>query len=312
MISMTKRVFSEIDLGELRVLDTLLRERSITRAAQALETSQPAVSRILKRLRARFSDPLVVRDGRGVQPTARAIEMGGQIRALLETADSLRREHVQFDAKTSDRQFSLLLTDVGMVRFLPPLIAVLTARAPKARIRAVPLDSRHFELKLETGEADLALGAFPAAAGYLRRQRLFSDSYVSVVRKGHPRISRLRSRSGFLSERHILTMASETGHAAHVEAQRVLASQIPAANIVLRVPSFVAGAIVASQTEGVVTLPRNLADIIAAPLGLVAVRTPLQLPRIDIAQYWHERYHRDGAHQWIRSVIFETFGANGR
>ena len=92
---MTKRVFSEIDLGELRVLDTLLRERSITRAAQALETSQPAVSRILKRLRARFSDPLVVRDGRGVQPTARAIEMAAQISALLATADSLRSERVR-------------------------------------------------------------------------------------------------------------------------------------------------------------------------------------------------------------------------
>jgi DNA-binding transcriptional LysR family regulator len=312
MVHMANRVFAEIDLGELRVLDTLLREGSITRAAQALETSQPAISRILRRLRAQFSDPLVVRDGRGVQPTARAIEMTGQIRALLEAADGLRCERVQFDARTSDRQFSLLLTDVGMVRFLPPLIAVMTARVPRARIRAVPLDSRHFEVKLETGEADLALGAFPDAAGYLRRQRLFSDSYVSVVRKGHPRVSRLRSRGGFLSERHILTMASETGHAAHVEAQRVLASQIPSANIVLRVPSFVAGAIVASQTEGVVTLPKNLADIIADPLGLVAVKTPLQLPRIDIAQYWHERYHRDPAHQWIRSVIFETFGAGSR
>lgn len=309
---MTKRVFSEIDLGELRVLDTLLREGSITRAAQVLESSQPAVSRILRRLRARFADPLVVRDGRGVQPTARAIEMAGQVRSLLETADGLRRDRASFDARTSDRQFSLLLTDVGMVRFLPPLITAMTARAPFARIRAVPLDSRHFELKLETGEADLALGAFPAAAGYLRRQRLFSDTYVSVVRKGHPRISRLRSRSGFLGERHILTVASETGHGAHLEAQRVLTSELAHANIVLRVPSFVAGAIVASQTEGVVTLPKNLAAIVAEPLGLVAFKTPLQLPRIDIAQYWHERYHRDSAHQWMRSLIFETFAANGR
>jgi DNA-binding transcriptional LysR family regulator len=312
MVDMTKRVFSEVDLGELRVLDTLLREGSITRAAQALDTSQPAVSRVLRRLRARFADPLVVRDGRGVQPTARALEMAAQVRFLLETADSLHRELVPFDPGTSDRQFSLLLTDVGMVRFLPPLVAVMATKAPRVRIRAVPLDSRHFELKLETGEADLALGAFPAAAGYLRRQRLFSDTYVSVVRKGHPRVSRLRSRSGFLGERHILTTASETGHAAHVEAQRVLTGEILPANIVLRVPSFVAGAIVASQTEGVVTLPKNLADIIAGPLGLVAFRTPLQLPKIDIAQYWHERYHRDGAHQWIRSVIFDSFAANGR
>jgi DNA-binding transcriptional LysR family regulator len=294
------------------VLDTLLREGSITGAAQVLETSQPAVSRILRRLRAQFADPLVVRDGRGVQPTARAIEMAAQVRSLLETADSLHRARIPFDARTSDRQFSLLLTDVGMVRFLPPLVAAMTAKAPRARIRAVPLDSRQFEVKLETGEADLALGAFPAAAGYLRRQRLFSDGYVSVVRRGHPRVSRLRSRSGFLGERHILTMASETGHAAHVEAQRVLASEIAPASIVLRVPSFVVGAIVASQTEGVVTLPKNLADIIAEPLGLVAFKTPLQLPRIDIAQYWHERYHRDGAHQWMRSLIFDTFAANGR
>src|SRR6185369_1009723 len=102
MISMTKRVFSEIDLGELRVLDTLLREGSITRAAQVLDSSQPAVSRILRRLRARFADPLVVRDGRGVQPTARAIEMAGQVRSLLETADGLRRDRMSFDARTSD------------------------------------------------------------------------------------------------------------------------------------------------------------------------------------------------------------------
>ena len=304
---MAKLASNEMDLRELRVLDVLLRECSITRTARALETTQPAISKTLRHLREQFSDPLIVRNGHAMQPTAKALEMAGQLRALLDAADGLRSEAVAFDPRTSDRTFSLLLTDVGMIRFLPPLIAAAAA-APGVSLRAVPLDSRAFELKLETGEADLALGSFPNAAGYLRRQKLFSDGYLSVMRKRHPRLTKARSRAGFLDERHILITASETGHAAHGEAQRVLTSEIAPSNILLRVPSFIAGAIVASQTDGVATLPANLADSIARPLGLVAFKTPIALPRIEIAQYWHERYHRDAAHRWIRAKTFELFG----
>ena len=214
-----------------------------------------------------------------------------------------------FDPVQSERTFSLLLTDVGMIRFLPPLIAQFAAIAPRINIRAMPLDSRQFELKLEAGEADLALGAFPKAARHLRRQRLFFDGYVTVARHGHPRISTLRSRTGFLAERHILVMASETGHAAHGTAQRVLASQIPPPNVMLQVPSFIAAAIVAAETDGLTTLPANLAKRLAGPLGLTAFDTPIALPRIEITQYWHERYHRDVAHRWFRSATFDLFGA---
>jgi DNA-binding transcriptional LysR family regulator len=308
MKTMAKSAYHEMDLRELRVLDVLLRECSITGTARMLETTQPAISKTLRRLREQFSDPLIVRNGHAMQPTAKALGMAGQLRALLDAADGLRAEAVAFDASTSDRMFSLLLTDVGMIRFLPPLIAAVATMAPGISLRAVPLDSRAFELKLETGEADLALGAFPQAAGYLRRQKLFSDGYLSVMRKRHPRLAKARSRAGFLDERHVLITASETGHAAHGEAQRVLTSEIAPSNILLRVPSFIAGAIVASQTDGVVTLPANLADSIAGPLGLVAFKPPIALPRIEIAQYWHERYHRDPAHRWIRARTFELFG----
>jgi DNA-binding transcriptional LysR family regulator len=311
MTDMTKMAYPDLNLRELRVLDVLLRECSITRTAQVLETTQPAISKTLRHLRAQFADPLIVRNGHAMQPTAKALDVAGQLRALLDAADGLRAEAVAFDPVTSDRMFSLLLTDVGMVRFLPPLIAAVAAAAPGVRLRAVPLDSREFELKLETGEADLALGAFPHAAGYLRRQRLFSDGYLSVMRKRHPHLAKARSRAGFLEQRHILITASETGHAAHGEAQRALTSEIAPSNVLLRVPSFIAGAIVASQTDGVATLPANLADGIAGPLGLAAFKTPIALPRIEIAQYWHERYHRDAAHRWIRSKTFELFG-NGQ
>ena len=302
----------ELDFRDLRVLDALIREGSITGAAQALETTQPAISKLLRRLRTRFDDPLVVRRGRGVQPTTRAVEMSAQIRKLLEMADSLQQQRLPFDPEKSEKTFSLLLTDVGMVRFLPPLVARLADLAPNIKVRALPLDSRHFALKLESGEADIALGAFPRAAGHLRFQRLYSDGYASVVRRGHPRAKEARSRRGFLGEQHILITASETGHAAHLETQRVLTRAIAPSNILLQVPSFIAGAIVASQTDGVATLPANLAALVAAPLGMSVFRTPVSLPRIEIAQYWHERSHRDPAHRWLRSITLELFGDRDR
>jgi len=95
-------------------------------------------------------------------------------------------------------------------------------------------------------------------------------------------------------------------------AQRVLTSQISPANIMLRVPSFIAGAIVAAETDGIATLPANLAKRLAEPLGLVTLETPVALPRIEISQYWHERYHRDAAHRWFRSVTSDLFGTTAR
>lgn len=312
MMDMDSKAYPELSLRELRVLDTLLELRNITRTAQAMETTQPAVSKVLRRLRAQFSDPLFVRNGPAMQPTAKALDLAERLRALLAAADGLRSAATEFDPALSDRLFSLLLTDVGMIRFLPPLIARLAAIAPDISVRAVPLDARQFESRLETGEADLAIGAFPKAARHLRRQRLYFDDYSSVLRKRHPRASKSRSRSGFLAERHILVTGSETGHAAHRSAHRVLSSAIAPANVMLRVPSFIAGAIVAAETDGVATLPTNLAERLAGPLDLVAFETPVPLPRIEIAQFWHERYHRDAGHKWLRHLTFELFARSAR
>jgi DNA-binding transcriptional LysR family regulator len=304
---MDQRAYSELSLRELRVLHALLQQRSITRTAQAMETTQPSISKTLRRLRRQFSDPLFVRDGHAMQPTARALDMADRLGVLLAAADGLRSDAVGFDPAHSERMFSLLLTDVGMIRFLPPLIARLTTLAPNVSVRAVPLDARQFEYRLETGEADLAFGAFPKAARNLRRQRLYFDGYSSVVRKRHPRARKSRSAADFLAERHILVTGSETGHAAHRTAHRVLASMIAPANVMLRVPSFIAGAIVAAETDGVATLPANLAQRLAGPLGLVAFETPVPLPSIEIAQFWHERFHRDAGHKWLRNLTFELF-----
>ncbi|MBV8922606.1 LysR family transcriptional regulator [Bradyrhizobium sp.] len=309
---MADPAFEQLSLRDLRILQVLLRECSITRAAEVLETTQPQISKRLAYLRSQFGDQLLVRNGHAMQPTAKGLEVAPQLKGLLDTADGLQADARVFEPATSDRLFGLLVTDVGMVRFLPPLLARMAETAPRLRLRAVPLGSWQIESKLESGEADLALGAFPRAASHLRRQQLYSDGYVSVVRKEHPRLREIRSLPGFSTGRHILTTASEIGHAAHGQVERAISAKIAPSNILLRVPSFLAGAIVAAQTDGIATLPENLAASVAAPLGLAVFKTPLQLPRIEIAQYWHERFHRDAAHRWLRAVTFELFGERRR
>ena len=114
---------SELNLRELRILNALLHERSITRTAALLATTQPGISKGLRHLRAQFGDPLFVRNGHAMQPTAKALEIADQLRMLLGAADNLRASATAFDLAHSSRTFNLLLTDVGMIRFLPPLIA---------------------------------------------------------------------------------------------------------------------------------------------------------------------------------------------
>jgi DNA-binding transcriptional LysR family regulator len=312
MTAMPITAYTDFDLTELHLLATLLHERSLTRTAELVGTTQPAASKMLRRLRERFSDPLFVRDGRAMQPTSRMLELAPRLKALLAAADDLHRGVATFNPARSERLFGLLLTDVGMIHFLPPVVGRIAAVAPGVGIRAVPLQAHQLEARLQAGDADLALGAFPGAARHLRRQRLYFDGYLSVARKSHKRLARMRTRNGFLAEPHILVTASETGHAAHRAEQTALVGEVPSANVLLRVPSFVAAAVVAAETDGVATLPANLARRLAGPLGLVAFDCPVSLPRIEIAQYWHERYHRDEGHRWLRALTFDLFGRKGR
>jgi DNA-binding transcriptional LysR family regulator len=173
---MADPAFEDLSLRDLRILQVLLRECSVTRTAEVLETTQPVVSKTLAYLRGQFSDQLLVRNGHAMQPTAKAQDIAPQLKKLLETVNTLQADTQAFDAATSERMFGLLLSDVGMVRFLPPLIARMAVAAPRVRVRAVPLGSWQIASKLESGEADLALGAFPRAAPHLRRQKLYSDT----------------------------------------------------------------------------------------------------------------------------------------
>lgn len=299
---------ADVSFHQLRVLHVLLAERSLTRAATLIGSSQPAISKVLSKLRLAFDDPLFVRVGAGMQPTPKAHALAEPLRQLLAQAEALGRLPARFDPASSTRQYRLLVSDVGVLRFLPPLMAALASEGPQVRLVALPLDMRQFQTQLETGVADIALGTFPRTTEGLRRQRLYSEGYLSVARADHPRLAELASRAGFLAERHVMVAAAHTGHGAHVMAEQVLTAEIPADRIALSVPSFVGAALAAARSEAIATLPARLARDFGGELGLAAFRPPFALPRIDVAQYWHERYHHDAGHQWLRRLVHRTFG----
>jgi DNA-binding transcriptional LysR family regulator len=298
---------NDISLRQLKALKLLLEVRSLTKAAEILNVNQPTMSKTLARLRAHFGDPLFVRVGISMQPTPRALALSEPLRDLLAVSDELQASTTAFDPHTSTREFKVLLGEVGMVHFVPPLMREFEQSGAGLRLTVVPLDSRHASAKLESGQAEIALGVFPREIGGLRRQKLYADPYVSVVRKDHPKLDRLTRLDEFLKARHILVTASNTGHGAHEQLEEAMLRRLAPETIQLRVPSFVSCALVTCETEAIGTLPERLATYLVRELPLAMFKTPVQLPRIEIAQVWHERVNHDAGHRWLRERIFRIF-----
>src|SRR5262245_40681027 len=231
----------EVDLRHLRAFEVLLRERNLTRAASALGVAQPALSKTLAKLRRYFADPLFVRAGHRMEPTAKALELAGAVHALLDDATMLRVRHRPFDPATSTRTFSFSVVDSGLVRLLPELLAYLETHAPGVKLRVTPIDLEGLEAALEAGHLDFAMGSFPSRSKRIRRQVLWSVGYVSVARRGHPRLGAKPSPQAFAAERHVLVSTAGTGHA-HQLVERALERTIQPEHIVCRVPTFMAAA----------------------------------------------------------------------
>ncbi len=300
------RNYNDLDLNHLLVLDVLLREHSLTRAAQTLNVTQPALSKTLARLRHYFDDPLFVRVALKMEPTPKAMELQAPVSEILERMRALRSEHVPFDPKTSDRTFNFCVVDAGVIKLLPSLVKQLIAEAPHVRVRLVQLDAEHLESWLVSGKVDFAMGSFPSLTKAIRRQPLWTETYVSVVRKGHPRIKREPTLEQFAAEKHVLVSTLGTGHA-HQLAERAIEAVVPPENIVCRVPMFIGAAVLAKHTDTIATLPLSIATVLGDDLDLDIVTPPLKLPKIEIYQYWHELLHREPGTKWIRGVFQNMF-----
>ena len=299
----------EPDLRLLRVFDVLLREHSLTKASRVLEVTQPALSKALAQLRQFFDDPLFVRVALRMEPTPKALQLAAPVRQVLDGAYALRTQRATFDPRTTERVFNFCVVDAGLLKLLPPLVDHLMREAPNVRLRALQLEPESLERWLETGQLDFAMGSFPAMPKVIRRQLLWRERYVSVIRRAHPRLTNDSPARAVLAEKHVLVSIAGSGHA-HQTMQKALEIAIPRSNVICQVPVFTGAAILAKHTDAVATLPHSVAAALASELGLRVIAPPVKLPPIDIFQYWHARFHKDSANQWIRSVFKKLFREN--
>jgi DNA-binding transcriptional LysR family regulator len=295
----------DADLNLLVVLDALLRLRNVSRAAEALQMSQPAVSFAMRKLRTLLGDPLFIRAARGLRPTPRAEALAPPIREVLDRIRTGVLTPPCFDPGTTRRTFTFNMADVGELVFLPSLRAHLENVAPGADIRTVSTPPAALEEAMRAGEVDLAVGYFPGLRGAaIYQQQLFSHSFVCVVSRNHPRIRGQITKKQFLEEKHAVVQQEGKSHELFEQA---LAEQGLSRRIALSVPHFLAIPLLVAESDLVVTVPYAVARSFGRMTDLKLLRPPIEVPRAEIKQHWHACFHHDGANRWIRGVVASLF-----
>ena len=294
----------DVDLNLLVTFQALYRERRVSAAAASLGLSQPAVSNALKRLRQLLGQELFVRSARGMIPTPYAEQLAEPMANALGAVHDLLNRQASFDPKNSTRNFTLALADFGEVHFLPPLMNLLGAQAPRVTVGVVPNSIPNLREEMANGNVDLAVGYVLGLKADFFQRRLFRERYVCMFREGHPLDKARISPAEFAAAEHVLVVAAGTGHQ---KMNQILDRSGARSRIVLRVPQLAAVADILCTRNLVATVPEEFAQRGADIFGLKYVAHPVRLPDIEINLYWHARYQRDAANRWLRSLLIETF-----
>lgn len=294
----------DVDLNLLLVFNQLRIERRVSKVANTLGVSQPAVSNALARLRTLFGDELFLRTSTGMEPTPFAEQMAEPVSAALVLIDSALNQRTSFEPATSQRALTIAMTDIGEIYFLPALMAALSARAPGVRISTVRNTAASLQDDMASGRVDLAVGLLPQLkAGFFQR-RLFKQRYVCLMREGHRLSKRQFGLKEFVAAEHVVVASAGTGHGKIDEWLERAGVQRHAR---LAVPHFVAVGHILKTTDLIATVPEAFAEQVATPFGLVVRKHPAALPDIAINLFWHARNHRDPASQWLRALMAELF-----
>lgn len=308
---MTSPTLRTLDLNLLKVFDVVMSERSLTRAAQQLALTQPAVSNALRRLREALGDDLLVRHGRTLEPTPRAQELWLAVRNALQQLQASLVPEV-FTPASANTTFVLTMADATAAELMPGLLAVMTREAPGVSMRVVPLTTRDPRQLLDDGQADLAIGYFPSVSPDLsaralagepvsfRHHRLFEGDYVCVMRKGHPLAGKPLTLERYCAARHLLV--SFSGRAFGF-IDGALASLGRSRRVVLTVNQFfIAGKVVASS-DLLTVLPRHFVKVTGMTEQLVVRELPFATERIQVDALWHLRHDGDSGHTWLRHQV---------
>jgi DNA-binding transcriptional LysR family regulator len=288
-----------IDLNLLVALRALLTERHVTRAARQLGLSQSATSHALSRLRELYADPLLVRSGKNLELTPRAVALLPQLaRGLAELEGSLRGQE-PFDPRRARFSLRVGAADYGQAILCSPLLSLLRLEAP-----GVTLETTSYPdllEQLEAGTLDLALHTRSKLPRTFAEQQLFSDGFVCMLRKGHPALRKKRlSLPQYLGLDHLLVAPGGTP-GSYVDTE--LARRGLSRRVALQVSNFLVAPQVVAETDLISTGPERLLRRTSQHYPLVLLPTPLPIPRFDLCLVWHSRRGHDPAHAWMRDVI---------
>ena len=289
------------DLNLLVTLDVLLSEGSVARAARRLRLSPSAMSRALARLRETTGDPLLVRAGRGLVPTPRALELRGQVGPIVEGAKAALRPVETLDLKQLVRTFTLRTSDGFVEGFGPGLIARISRQAPRVRLRFVQKPDKD-SAPLRDGTVDLETGVVGKVTGpEVRTQALFHDRFIGVVRKGHPLSKGKITQRRYVAGRHILVSRRGLDAGPIDEALKVLGLEREIATIV---GGFSTALALARASDLIASVPERHTGNLRA--GMHSFPLPVLVPEITVSLLWHPRLDGDPAHRWLRGCVREV------
>ncbi|MEN8182461.1 MAG: LysR family transcriptional regulator [Myxococcota bacterium] len=292
-----------LDLNLLVSLQALLEEGSVTRAAKRMGMTQPAMSHSLARLRQLFSDPLLVRNGRGMATTPRAESLREPLARVLSDARRLM-EPREFEPGLARGAMRLGVSEYTALVVLPLVLPAVRRLAPGLRLDLEPWRAHSHE-RLAQGDLDLAVHAEETAPSGIFHRRLFTDRHACVVRAGHPVVAQGLTLGRYLELDHAaVTLTGAGPEDIHAALQRTGRER----EVVLRIPSFLAAPALIASTDLVLTLPRRLAKRLAGSADLAVLELPLALPLFPVSLAWHERRHHDRAHTWLRGLVAEEMG----
>lgn len=286
------------DLNLLVVLDALLDERSVTRAAARLGMSQPAASRALARLRAQFADPLLVDGPGGYLLSARAEAIRPALAAVLDGVTGMLRD-APFDPATATGRIRLLMPDLQATVLMPGLLARLAAEAPGLDLEIAPVGPDPLRA-LEDKAADAIVGLIEDAPPGIHRRRLYEEGLVTLMRAGHPMAGQPLTLEGYLALGHIVVGIAGPGRPPVDEALTRMGLQ---RRTRMRVPNFLVALELAARTDLVVTLPETLRQVGPGMDRFQAADPPLPLPRFAMSLAWHARDQNAPRHVWLRQAV---------
>lgn len=296
----------QLDLNLIPYLVALDEQRSVSRAARFLGVSQPRVSSALGRLREYFNDPMFVRTARGMQPTPRAEALVPAAREALERIQKGMVETQRFDPATTSDVFSIALSDVGEIVFLPRLLRAFAELAPHARLRSVSLPPSEIERGIEAGDVDLAVGYFPDLGGNnFFQQRLFTHRFICLMRSGHPLAAHALTLERFISCGHAVVRAEG-------RSQEVLENYLERHRIrrrsVLETSHFMSLPFILAKTDLIATVPHAIGyAYVAEHASITLAEPPFKLPRYDLKQHWHRKFNNDPRVTWLRGLVSSLF-----